>query len=351
MSKAKKLSAPTIDRRPAYDILLEDVADGFAVCEAIWDAAGELSDCTILEMNSPLRRMLGAGPEAIGTRLSESLGDHSAWLRVCQNVLKTGEPASFEFHTATRDIWHEVRVTRVTADIVAQLFFNITERKHAELRQGRLFDELNHRVSNNLALVASILDMNATQTGNGEVREQLLRAANRVHGIAQVHRALYQRANRDVVEFSEYLYQLCKAMSAALGDDGRIKIEVEAEPVSVPTDTAIALGMVVNELITNSSKYAYPHPAGGVVSVQSSGSGDTLLLRIRDHGRGLGDDSGGRRAGAGLGLRLVKSLVAQVNGELTIDGPPGFTVIVELPLRQPDARPRSREDLSARERC
>ena len=332
MSKVKAGSPPTIDRQLSHDVLLENMAEGFAMCAAIWDAAGGLSDYTILEMNSALQRMLRVGPEAIGTKLSDSAGDRSAWLKVCEGVLKTGKPASFEFHTRAQDLWHEVRITRVTPDIMAQLFFDITERKRAEVRQAHLFDELNHRVSNNLTLVASILNMKATQAGIAEVRDQLLRAVTRVHSIAQVHRALYQGASNDAVEFSEYLSELCKAMAASLGDDGRIKIEVEAEALSVPIDTAIPLGMVANELVTNAAKYAYPHPAEGVVSVRSSRAGGGLVLAISDFGPGLGDDPGERWEGTGLGLKLVKSLAEQLGGELTTSGPPGLSVVVRLPL-------------------
>ena len=332
MSKVEQGSQSTVDRQLSLDALLENMAEGFAMCEAIWDASGHLSDYTILELNSALQRMLGVGPEAIGTKLSDSPGDRSAWLKVCEGVLRSGEPASFEVHTPAPDLWHEIRVTRVTPNIMAQLFFDITDRKRAEIRQARLFDELNHRVSNNLALVASILDMKATETDNGEVRDQLVRAVNRVHSIAQVHRALYQGVRNDAVEFSEYLSELCKAVSTSLGDEGRIKIEVEAEPASVPIDTAIPLGMVVNELVTNAAKYAYPHPDGGVVSVRASRAGDALLLAIRDFGRGLGDELSGRRRGAGLGLKLVKALVGQVNGEMTTNGPPGLSIEVKLPL-------------------
>ena len=80
--------------------------------------------------------MLGAGPEVVGTKLSDSPGDRKDWLRLCDRVLKTGEPASFEVFTPSVDLWHEIRVTRVTETRMAQLFFDITERKRAEARQG-----------------------------------------------------------------------------------------------------------------------------------------------------------------------------------------------------------------------
>jgi two-component sensor histidine kinase len=316
------------ERLMALDALLENMAEGFAMCEAIWAADGSLSDYVILEMNTALQRMLGVGPEAVGTKLGDGPGDHAQWLGLCEQVLKTGAPASFEVHTRRRDLWHEIRVTRVDQNTMAQLFFDITERKRAEARQASLFDELNHRVSNNLMLVTSILQMKARETNSREGREQLLRAVERIESIAQVHKALYRGPGTDVVDFGVYLEDLCAGVRSAFVPDGRVELNVEAEPVSVPIDTAIPLGMVVNELVTNAVKYAYPEGRGAVF-VRSVREGDQLLLTVRDWGRGVPEGAGQQR-GSGLGMKLVRSLVAQIGGDVVSSGPPGTAVEVRV---------------------
>ena len=300
------------------------------MCEAIWDEQGRLADYTILELNTALQRMLGVGPEAVGTRLSDGRGGSPEWLRLCERVLKTGQPASFETHTRRTDVWHEIRVTRVTEDRMAQLFFDITERKRAEARQASLFDELNHRVSNNLTLVSSILQMKARETDSEEVRDQLQRAVSRVESIAQVHRALYRGARTETVDFRAYLQELCAGVRASLIHDDRIVLEVDSAPAFVPVDTAVPLGMVVNELVTNAVKYAYPPPAGGAISVRLARDGDGLRLSVRDQGRGLPQDVA-PRPGGGLGMKLIRSLVAQVGGQLSTSGPPGAAFEISLP--------------------
>ncbi len=292
-----------VERQLALDALLANMAEGFAMCGAIWDEAGRLTDYTILELNDALQRMLGVGPEAIGTKLSASPGDRTAWLQLCEQVLKTGEPASFELHTPQGDRWHEIRVTRVTEDKMAQLFFDITERKRAEMRQAHLFDELNHRVSNNLMLVSGILQMKAREAGNDEARDHLSRAVQRVESIAQVHRSLYRGARTDAVDLSVYLADLCAGVRASLIHDDRIKLTVEADPVFVPIDTAVPLGMVVNELVTNAVKYAYPEHGTGEVSIRSALDGSRLALTVRDFGRGL-PEIAEPRPGRGLGMSL-----------------------------------------------
>ena len=279
-----------VERQLSFDALLGNMSEGFALCEAIWDEQGRLADYTILEMNPALQKMLGVGPDAVGTKLSDGVADREDWLKLCHRVLKTGEAASFELHTPRADLWHEIRVTRVTDQRMAQIFFDITERKRAEIRQAELFDELNHRVNNNLTLVSGILRMKARETDSDAVRDQLLRADARFRSIAQVHKALYRGARTDAVDFGAYLQELCAGEGAALIHDGLVEVRVEAEPISVPVDTAIPLGMVVNEMVTNAVKYAYPLPDKGLIWVRFKRDGDALLLTDSRLGRGLPAD-------------------------------------------------------------
>ena len=130
------------ERQLGLDALLENMVAGFAICEAIWDSETRLSDYTILEMNSVLQRMLRVGPEAVGTRLSDGPpADHSRWLRLCEHVLKTGQPARTEHQTPALGLWHEVRVTRVTEQRFAQLVFDITD---AHIAKERLRESESH---------------------------------------------------------------------------------------------------------------------------------------------------------------------------------------------------------------
>ena len=311
------------------ETLFETMSEGFALCEAIRDRDGRLADYTILEMNPALRKTLGVGTEAIGSKLSdgprEPLGD---WLKLCDRVLRTGAPAHWEFHNPASGNWHDIRVSRVTDTLLAQFFFDITARKRAEARQAELFDELNHRVKNNLSMVSSFLQLQA-RSASPTAREELTKAVLRVQSIAQVHSALYRGARREDVDLGAYIEDLCSGLSTSLVSDERVAIDVEAQAVVVPVDTAVALGMVVTELVTNAAKYAYPPPARGRVSVRIARTDDGVTLSVSDSGDGLQD--GVDAAGEGLGLRLVRSLVAQVQGEMVMQGPPGASFAISLP--------------------
>jgi two-component sensor histidine kinase len=330
LGRLEHSSSALRDRNLHYDALFETMLEGFALCEAIRDGQGKLVDYTILEMNPALQRMLGIGPEAVGTRLTDGQGDWTPWLALCDRVLETGEAASFERHNAPTGHWHEIRITRITDTRMAQIFFDITERKRAELRQAGLFDELNHRVSNNLTLVSGILKMKARAADHDIVRDQLLRAEARVQSIAQVHRALYRGGRKDDVEFGAYLRDLCASVIESLSPDDRIVVQVEAEPISLSVDMAIPLGMVVNELVTNAVKYAFPHPDRGLVQVRLARTGDGLRLSVRDSGCGLSADA--ETKSTGLGMRLVRSLVEQVNGRIATRNQSGTSFEITVPL-------------------
>jgi two-component sensor histidine kinase len=309
-----------------YGYLFNNISEGFAVCEAVRDASGILVDYVILQINPALQKMLGVGPEAAGTKLSESGNVSKPWLELCDGVLRTGTPATFEFHNRQTERWHDIRIARLTDRRMAQFFHDITERKNAEERQRRLFEEINHRVKNNLTMVSSVLRLQA-RDADAVAREQLLKAVGRVQSISEVYRALYGDRRRGDLDFGAYLKELCQALSASLIDDsGRIEIRVEAESEIVAVDTAIPLGMVVNELVTNAVKHAYPSPSRGVISVRFRAQPE-CFLEVGDTGQGLPQNA---ETSSGLGMKLVTSLVQQAGAELSVRRHPGATYTVRF---------------------
>jgi two-component sensor histidine kinase/PAS domain-containing protein len=317
-----------------YGALFENVPEGFAVCDAIRDGAGRLIDYRIVEMNPALRRLLNVGPEAIGSRLSEAPGNWKRWLEVCDRVLTTGQPVGFERFNAASKLWHEVRISCLTPTRMVQFFFDITERKAAEARQAELFDELNHRVKNNLAMVAGLLDLQAKGAPEA-ARGELAKAAGRVRSIADVHAALAGDAGAGAgsVDFAAYLEDLVGRLDRSLGLREGVRLALRTEPANLPAEAAVPLGMAVNELVTNAVKYAYPSPAAGPIEVALERRGEDLLLSVSDEGVGL-PTNGGRN---GLGMRLVRSLAGQAGGELTVGAGAGAGVGARFEIRLRDA--------------
>jgi two-component sensor histidine kinase len=328
MERLRRSRDATVQQNLHYDTLFETMSEGFAICEAIRDESGAMTDYTILEVNPALQGMVGVGSEVVGSRLSDWPGERTGWLKLCDNVLKTGKPQEFEYQNPQSGLWHEIHVIRITDSRLAHFFFDITARKNADARQAELFDELNHRVKNNLGLVASLLQLQA-RGADPAVRDQLTKAVARVHSVAQVHSTLYLSARQDEVDFGAYLTDLCASLSQSLINEDRAELRVEAESVMLAVDTAIPLGMVLTELVTNAVKYAYPAPGKGLILVRFKRQEDRLVLSVSDSGIGLPSPRS-RRAG-GLGMKLVKSLVSQIKGELVVRSRPGATFEIKLP--------------------
>ena len=277
--------------------------------------------------------MLGVGPEAVGSKLSDSGNATPEWLQRCDAVLRTGEPSRFEFHNKRTGRWHDIRIHRALDGCMAQFFNDITERKLAEIRQQELVEEINHRVKNNLTIVSAVLRLQA-RDAHPVVQEQLLKAVGRVQSIADVYRSLYGDRQSQTVEFGRYIEELCAGLAASLLDDSeRVTLRVEAETATIPVDTAIPLGMVVNELVTNAAKYAYPPPQRGTISVRLKKDGASYKLEIGDSGAGLPNDPAA--VTPGLGTRLVQSLVQQAGGQLSANHHPGVTYTIQFSSAPP----------------
>jgi len=283
-----------------YATLFETIPEGFAVCEGIRDVDGHLVDYTVVEINPALQRLLGVGPEAVGARMTDSPGDWSAWLKLCERVLSNGTPVSFERFNPVSQRWHEVRVSRLTETRLAQFFFDITAHKLAETRQSELLSEINHRVKNNLAMVASLLQLQA-RGARDDVRGELSKAASRVQTIADIHVALTREAGADEVEFGAYLQDLCAGLRRSLAIQPGVALTVETEPANLSVESAAPLGMVVNELVTNAAKYAHPPDTTGSIDVRFGREGEHLVLIVRDDGRGLPDPIRAARARSACG--------------------------------------------------
>jgi two-component sensor histidine kinase len=190
----------------------------------------------------------------------------------------------------------------------------LREKDDLAQRQVMLAQEFEHRLINGLQLIVSLLSLQSRTATTSEAAEQLTIAARRVASLGRVHRRLHLLDLQDHVEFKEYLQNLCEDLSGLLfQEDSGYAIVVEGIQVDIPTTMAIPLGFIVNELITNSAKYAEGH-----VTVRIEATSPTeRSLTVEDDGPGL--PAGFKPADSkGLGMKIVLSLVQQIGGALHI---------------------------------
>ena len=220
--------------------------------------------------------------------------------------------------------------------------FDITDRKHIEeereaalAQRELLLKELNHRVKNNLQMVSSLLNLQASRLSDPSSKEHFRKAIDRVQAVGDIHARLYQGEQLGRIDFDEYLKDLCGRLRESMLDGKSITLKVETEPLVLDIDRAIPLGLIVNELVTNSIKHAFPNGATGNITVHlEKGPADQALrLSIGDDGRGLTDKNGTERDG--LGMRLVEGLMQQVGGTMEIRDEPGARYEITIPAGEP----------------
>lgn len=198
-------------------------------------------------------------------------------------------------------------------------------------RQQLLIKEVNHRVNNSLSIVASMLHLHASGANSNEVRHELREASSRIGAIARAHQRLYKSDRIDTLDLGAYLTEVCQDLDDSMPS---CEVNVSAEDgIEIRTDRAIPAVLLVNELVTNAAKYAYPAGNCRVWVTLSRAPHDSLLISVRDEGVGLPaafDIKSVRR----LGMRLVNSFSQQLQGDLQVlRRDPGTEFVLTLPRR------------------
>lgn len=190
------------------------------------------------------------------------------------------------------------------------------ERTKSSLEEKEvLLKEIHHRVKNNLQTISSLHSLQMRKFGESGARDLFREMEQRVHSMALVHEQLYQSDNLARLDYAQYMRHLVQNLLRSYqGTDGRVSVEVEADGIQLPLDTAIPLGLILNELVSNALKHGFPEGRRGRVSVRlCSLEHDRSILTVRDDGVGLAPGVDYRNPSS-LGLRLVLNLTRQLDG-------------------------------------
>ena len=188
-----------------------------------------------------------------------------------------------------------------------------------------LLREVNHRVGNSLQIIASLLHLQANSATQDDVKAALTNAMGRVAAVAQVHRRLYTSHDLKSVMLNQYLDALLEDLRRSAEGNRMSRLTLQAEPVEIDPDRAVAIGIIVNELVMNAVKYAYPDCAGPI-HVELGAQGDDLELVIADDGVGLNGKSDPRSTG--MGQRIVSAMAAKLDASVERDPDHAGTRIV-----------------------
>ena len=179
-----------------------------------------------------------------------------------------------------------------------------------------LLQEVNHRVKNSLQLVVSLLTLQAGRTAEKEVKKSLLEACTRIGVVAAMHERLYSTGTHDRVDLTAYLRELSTDTVAALDSEGKVSLQFADEgEVVVDLADAVPVALVVNELLTNSMKYAFKQARSGKIEIAIGTVAEEIQIAISDDGTGIPDDFDPLKS-KGLGMRIVSALTNQVRGKI-----------------------------------
>ncbi len=200
----------------------------------------------------------------------------------------------------------------------------ISEQKHiienALIEKDSLLKEIHHRVKNNLQMVSSLLSLQTKNTRSKAAIEALEEGKSRVKAMALIHQKLYQNDDLSVIEMQGYIESLINSVQSVYKKGGHnITITIDAEGTELDIDRAIPFGLILNELVSNSFKYAFPeNDDNGKIYIHLRKNGDQGYFEYTDNGVGLPEDAE-ERAHSSMGIRLMNRLVNQLQSKLNID--------------------------------
>ena len=216
-------------------------------------------------------------------------------------------------------------------------FSDISVRKKAEEsvqksleEKEMLLKEIHHRVKNNLMVISSLLSLQSRYIKDEASKNIFKESQNRARSMALIHELLYQSTDLKRIDFGKFINTLTGELYRIyISNQNLIKLNVDVESVMVDINTAIPLGLIVNELVSNSMKHAFPNGRNGNIKIKFCSNDDNYTLVVEDDGVGFPVDIDLNNTDS-LGLRLVNSLTEQIDGELILDKANGSKFIIKF---------------------
>jgi two-component sensor histidine kinase len=281
--------------------------DGFATLQAL---RRELAD------PPPIVYVTGADDTRVAVAaLKEGAADY---------VVKTANAEFFDLLDRTfRQAMEQVELRRSKEKAEAAL-------RASNQRLEALLREVNHRVANSLMMVASFVRMQASSLADAGARAALEDTQRRIGAIIQVHKRLYTHGDVERVDMRDYLSALAAELESTCSRPGAQRaVRLTVDEVLLDTDRAVSLGVILNELVTNACKYAYPADRDGEVRVRLASAGAGLRLSVEDDGVGMAQSI----QGTGLGGRLVTAMAKSLGAALTYEPKAsGVRAVLDIPV-------------------
>ena len=291
-------------------------------------------------LNQPLDVLLPAGMEqahrrhveqfAAGEETSRRMGER----REIYGRRKDGTEFPAEASISKAEADGELLFTVILRDVTARR--EAEERIRQSLREKEaLLQEIHHRVKNNLQVVSSLLGLQARQIPDEELQRAFRESQNRIHSMSLIHERLYQSPDLSEIDCLDYAQQLTGHLFRSYGVSmSRVRLEMDFGGERMPMALAAPVGLILNELISNCLKHAFPEGRDGTIQVRLTRDGDgRIQLSVSDDGVGMPQNVNLWNSRS-LGLRLVRILSEQVGAAVRVTGPPGTRIELAFTARE-----------------
>jgi PAS domain S-box-containing protein len=258
-------------------------------------------------------------------------GGRVRWLQTIKRPIVSADGAAHQMLGIAADITARKQAESALQQALEQIKSSLHEKEV-------LLKEIHHRVKNNMQVITSLLSLQSKTIGDRQALAVFQDSQNRVKSMALIHETLYQSKDLSRINFAEYLQKLVAHVSRSyrIRPDA-VKINVKVDNVSLPIDTAVPCGLIINELASNSLKYAFPGDTRGEINITFGHADARYVLRVSDTGVGLPADFDPER-GKSLGMKLVRMLTGQLCGEMECRNGVGTTFEITFPEEKGEVR-------------
>ena len=239
----------------------------------------------------------------------------------------------------SREVWtpdeHDAEFLRTYATILGPVIdrlHKVHSLREASDRNETLLHELQHRIKNNIAAIMSLVRLRMNKAKSDEVRQELGVVGERVEALRLVHEQVYAAKHADQLPLRAYVTRLLEGL-LSLHEEVVVRLDVQIEDVEIGSDTAIPLGLILNEFTTNSLKYAFEGTSAACIAVEAHQQDNRLRVRICDNGKGLPADRQGSRPGFGTGMALIEGLSRQIGAKPQWVSENGTALSLDFPRR------------------
>jgi two-component system, sensor histidine kinase PdtaS len=275
-------------------------------------------------------RKAGALPVYVGVQIAEAHLD-KVWRGQVNIYGFLGGTALLALSVLTLFAFRQARrVAEAQKELERRVIARTADLAAANTEMETLFQEVHHRVKNNLQVVTSLLRLQQMRVESPQARAALRDSIERIHAMGLVHQLLYSKHELSHVDFGIYTDSLVRQLVEAYGMTDRVQVAIGGDPVRYDLDTTIPLALIVNEVVSNALKHAFPEDRRGRITITFRHDGDEDELAIQDDGVSMPPGLDWTRT-SGLGLRIVRTLSAQIDGVADFTSEAGTRFTLRFP--------------------